>query len=119
MTDARNFLLNTDYPMDKILSINEGSFSVDAAVSSLVTKRTTSTFTHGHGDYCLIAGIYSYGDGVWFPLGVNKVVVSGTPKFQTVEVSAYSTDTDIVIVATNHITTGYTISYKIELLAVS
>jgi hypothetical protein len=119
MTDLRNFLLNTNYPLDKVLKLMSDSFTVDARYSASEARRTVKSTAHGLGDYCLIAGIYSYDNTEWFPLGVNKVIISGSPIFDTVAVSAYSTDTDVVVVASNNMASSYTIYYKLELMAMS
>jgi len=59
MADARNFLLNTDYPMDKIAGYKTGSFNI--------TYNTTygwydgqATISHSHGVYPLCTLVWSF-----------------------------------------------------------
>lgn len=51
MTDARNFLINTDYPMDKIIYMTSGS--------AVVNFSDEITIAHGLGFAPLVFGIWS------------------------------------------------------------
>lgn len=45
MVDPRNFLLNTDYPLDKIVYMDSGSFTIPAGSYATSTKAHGKTFT--------------------------------------------------------------------------
>lgn len=53
MTDPRNFLLNTDHPLDKIVYMTSGSFTVSSSTSKEVT------ITHSLGFIPLVFGVWS------------------------------------------------------------
>lgn len=118
MTNPRNFLLNSDYPMDKILGWWSGSFAVSAYYGLFDPKATEYSFAHGVGDYGLILGSWSTDNTNWLPFGVTPAdMSSGIPSFQNIECSAYCTTTNIVVRVTNWTATTPTIYYALQLLA--
>lgn len=118
MPEPRNFLLNTDYPADKILETFTGSFTAAARYGLFDPRRSTETIVHSVGDWALINGAYSFDNSTWYPFGVRVAdVSSGSPVFQTVEVSAYCDASTVVIKATNWTNSAETIYYALQLIA--
>lgn len=58
MTDARNFLLNTNYSMDKIAGYRTGSFKL--VLSSLGSYSGEVNLSHTHGVYPLCTLVWSF-----------------------------------------------------------
>lgn len=114
---ASQTLLNTDYTFDKILETYTGSFSAAARHGALQPRRTTSTISHGIGTYGLIIGSYTTDGTTWLPFGVINANTSGAFSFQTVEVTAYCTTSDVVVVASNYLSSSKTVEYALQIVA--
>lgn len=115
---ARRTVLNTDYPLDKVLETYEGSFIALARYGAFQPRRTDNPVPHSAGSFCLINGVYSIDNSTWYPFGVVEADTSGSlPSFQTVEVSAYCTDSHVVIQASNYLSSSSTIYYALQLIA--
>ena len=113
-----NFLLNTDYPIDKVLDTFSGSFTALARYGAFSPRRTTSSEPHNVGDWGLILGSYSLDNLVWYPFGVTRANISGSePTFQDLEVTGYCNTTDIAISASNNTASSATVYWAIVLLA--
>ena len=118
LANASKFLLNSDYPFDKVLENYSGSFSASARYGLASPRRTTLAIDHTVGDWALIRGIYSTDNVTWLPFGVVNADTTGTqPTFQTVEVTAYCTTSQVVIVASNYLSSAQTIYYALQLIS--
>lgn len=116
--NADKFLINSDYPMDKILGWWSGSFSVAARNSIGDPKATEYSFAHNAGDYGLIVGSWSTDNSTWLPFGVTPAdVSSGQPVFQNIECSAYCDTTNITVRVTNWTASTPTVYYALQLLS--
>jgi len=114
-----DFLINTDYTFDKILGWWSGSFTASARYALFDPRASQSSFAHEAGSYGLIVGAWSTNNIDWLPFGVVPADTSGSqPNFQYIECSAYCTDSNIVVMATNWTTSAFTIYYALQLLAV-
>lgn len=117
-TQAQELFLSTDYPQDKVLETFTGNFSAGARYGSFSPRRTSELLLHSVGDWALVNGAYSLNGSTWYPLGVNIADTSGAiPTFQTVEVNAYCTVTNLVVQASNWTTSARTVYYAIQLLS--
>lgn len=118
VANAKNFLFNSDYPIEKVLATYEGSFTATAAGSIFTPHRTNQTITNNTGQTPFLVLIYSRdGGSSWQDGGVVVPTGGSTPSFQTVEVNAYATSSNLVVVATNWITSSQTITYKLAALS--
>lgn len=116
--EPRKLSVSTDYPQDKVLDSFSGSFSAGARIDEFTPRGTSSVISHNIGSWGLIIGSYSIDNSTWYPLGVTRAaIVSGRPTFQTQEVNAYCTDTDIGIVCTNYTSSSVTIYYAIQVIS--
>ncbi len=118
-SDASKTLLNTDYPYDKIVATFSGSFTALARHGAFSPRRTEVEVPHNLGDYGLINGVYSTNGGTtWLQFGIVDADVSGsTPTFQTVEVTAYCTTSNIVLVGSNYLASNVTVQYALQVIA--
>lgn len=116
--DGRDFILNIDYGIDKVIASFSGSFNASAAYGPYQARRTTHTFEHNVGNWCLPIGAYSRDGGTsWQPMGVTLAdTTGGIPTFQTVEISCYCSNTEIGIVASNFLTSSQNIQYVVQLV---
>ena len=81
MTDARNFLINTDYPMDKIIYMASGSFSLGANGAGY-----TANVAHGLSFTPLLIGTWSTSSSFtvshecfwsgWEGVDINSIIMS-------------------------------------------
>jgi hypothetical protein len=118
LANAKNFLFNSDYPIEKVLATYSGSFTATAAPGAFSPFRTHQTITNSTGQTPLLVLIYSRDGGTsWQDGGVVIPTGGATPSFQTVEVNAYATSSQFVIVASNWITSAQTIYYKLAALS--
>lgn len=116
--EPRNFLFNSDFPPDKILETNSGSFTATARYGASDPRRTTETIPHSVGTFGLINGAYSRDNSTWFPFGVTAADVStGTPVFQTVDVSAGCDEDNVHVIASNWLSSNQTIYYAYQILS--
>lgn len=116
--DARDFVLNTDYPFDKVVRTYTGNFTALARFGSFQPRRTERVIPHDFGDWGLVVGAFSTDNTNWLPFGVtNAIIESGFPTFQTVETNAYCDTTNIVVQASNWLDTSQTVYYALQLIA--
>lgn len=116
--NPNNLYLTTDFPQDKQLEPVTGSFSVGARFAVFQPRRAEDAKNHNVGDWALPWGSYSLDNTTWYPLGVPSADTSVfPPAFQTVEVTAYCTDTQIVVQASNYTASSKTIYYALELMS--
>lgn len=109
-SQAKNMLFTTRYPVDKIVGVYTGSFSIAAAASIFVSRRAEVTIPHTFGESCFLELIFSTDSGTtWQDMG-NSVPAAG-PVFQTVTAAAYSDASNFVVVGTNQTTSDVTIQY--------
>ena len=117
-TNARKFILNTDYGSDKVLATYEGSFSAVQRIAAFQPARSSKFTSHNLGTWCLVNGAFTTDGSRWYPFGLSAADTSGTqPTFQTVEVSAYCTTTQVVVQASNWTTAPATVTYALQLIA--
>lgn len=112
-----------EYPTDKVLGVFTGTFSVGAPTALQGSNYTENAQNHGFGDTCLPQLIYSTG-GAYNDQDMTVPRLTGAfPVFQTLDVTAYTTSTQVVVAATNWYDNvasagfSWTISYKVFLLA--
>lgn len=118
LANANSFLLNTDYEQDKVMGTFSGSFAISAQYSPFHPRRTETVIDHDFGDYGLIVGAYSTDNSTWYPFGVRVAAISsGLPTFQTVEVNAYCTTSQVVVQASNYTTSTPTVYYALQVLS--
>lgn len=116
--DGRDFHLNTDYPFDKVILTLSGSFNAGPRYDAYSPRRTTLPIDHNLGSYGLITGVFSTDGTNWLPFGVVNADTSGAlPTFQTVEVTAYCTDTQVVLMASNYLTSTQNVRYALQVLS--
>ena len=120
------YMASPEYPIDNIIGIHTGSFSVSAPSSTNSPTTATSTFTTGFGDTCLFQGIFSTNGTDWNDFGAMQPNLStaGQPVLQTVtcygwvDSSGVFTATGVNYYDSVHNTgTAYTIQYKVAFLA--
>lgn len=115
---ASDLLLTTDYPFDKVILTLSGSFSAGPRYKASNPRRTTLPIGHNLGSYGLITGVFSTDGTNWLPFGVVNANTSGAlPSFQTVEVTAYCTDSQVAILASNHLTSTQNVRYALQVLS--
>lgn len=116
--NARDFLLTTDYPFDKVVRNHTGNFSAAASFGAFQPRRTEFTMPHDFGSWGLIVGAFSVNNVDWLPFGVTNADTSGAiPTFQTVEVNAYCTTTNIVVQASNWLGSSQTVYFALQLIS--
>lgn len=112
-----------EYPTDKVIGIFTGSFSVAAPTAAQGTVYAEDAQNHGFGDTFLPQLIYSTG-GVYNDQDMTVPRLTGAfPVFQTLDVTAYTTSTQVIVAATNWYDNvagagfAWNITYKIFCLA--
>lgn len=105
MTDARNFLLNTDYPLDKVVYMTSGSFIV--AGSSATTQ-----FNHNLSFRPLIIGTWSLNSDFSTSKEGGLFAFDGTDPTANYNIFA-ANDTQITISTTNQSGGSITVYYRI------
>jgi hypothetical protein len=117
--NAKKMLFTLRYPPDKVIDVYEGSFTAAASSSSSQGERTHHTIDHSFGTAPLLNMTYSLDGGTtWQDQNVAIPDLSGaTPVFQTLEASAYSTSTQVVVVASSYHSTPKTVTYRVLALA--
>lgn len=116
--NGNEFLLNTDYGIDKILGSYSGNFLALQRFAAFQPRLSAFPIEHDFGTWGLIVGAYSFDNIVWYPFGVNSAEIgSGNPVFQTVEVSAYCDNANIVVQASNYLTSNRTIYFALNVLS--
>ena len=114
--NIKNLRFTLRYPPDKIVGTYDGSFTAAASSTGFASRRTHSTIAHTFGTTVFTTLIYSTDGGTtWQDQNVNvpDLSVPTVPVFQTLEVSSYSTTTDIVVAAANWTTSPITVTYKL------
>lgn len=115
--NARNMLFTTKYPPDKIVGDTlTGSFEAAASSFAGLGFRTHRAIPHTFGVPVFLQMSYSLDGGATWQdqhVPVPDLSTPSSPVFQTVEVGCYSTNTDIVMVASNYTTSTETISFRI------
>lgn len=107
--DAIRLAFSTSFPPDKIVNVLEGSFTAGASTT------TTQTVAHSFGQTMFTQLSYSLDGGTtWNDQGV--MIPSAGPTFQTLNVNAYTTTSDCVIVARNYQATTPTVTYRVALI---
>lgn len=115
---SRDLILSTDYGIDKVLGTFTGSFNAIQRYAQFSPRRTSYETAHSFNVACLINGVYSFDQVTWYPFGVNVADTSSTwPVFQTIEVNAYSDDTNLVVQASNWTATSREIYYACQLMS--
>lgn len=116
--DARDLLLTTEYGVDKVMETISGSFSAGARIGAFTPRLTNEPRSQSAGTYGLVNGSYSFDNSTWYPFGVSVADTSGSlPTFQTIEVNAYCTDTQVIIQASNWTTSSATVYYALQVLS--
>lgn len=113
--NIKNFLFTLRYPPDKIVAVYTGSFTATASSGS-GPVRTNEAISHSYGEILLLTTTYSLDGGTTWQdqnIAVPDLSTPSMPSFQTVEVSAYSTTTQVVVVASNYLTSNKTVTYKV------
>lgn len=118
--NAKKMLFTLRYPPDKILEVYEGSFTANASGSAGSPERTHEPIDHPFGTFVLPNTTYSTdGGSTWQDenVVVPNLSVPTSPNFQTLEVSAYSTTTQVIVVASNYTTSNITVTYRVVALS--
>lgn len=119
--EAKKMLFTLRYPPDKILDILEGTFAANASSSPpFASRRTNETISHDFGTTVFTQLTFSVDGGTtWQDQNVAVPDVSDPMNlvFDTYTVGAYSTTTDIVIVAANYTSTNKSVTYKVVLFS--
>jgi len=110
------------FTTDQIIGIFEGS-TTSAAPAAFSQNYTETPIAHSFGDTVETQLIYNTGSG-WNDQDMSITrISSGRPVFQTLDVIAYSTKSDIVVASTNFYDNiasagyAYNIDYKVFILA--
>lgn len=117
VANAKKMLFTLRYPPDKILDVLEGSFT--AAASSgppFQSARTNETIPHPFGVKVFTQMTWSIDGGdTWQDQNVAVPDLSDPflPIFDTYTVGAYSTTSNIVVVAANFTGSPLTVQYKV------
>lgn len=115
--NIKNLRFSLRYPPDKIVAIYEGSFTATGSSSPpFSARRTHETIAHSFGETVFVNLTYSLDGGTtWQDQNISIPDLSSPtmPVFQTLAVSAYSTTTDIVIVASKFTAGNATVTYKV------
>lgn len=126
MTDPRNFLFNSNYEIDKIIGIVEGTTTINAPINisgptSIIIKQP-----HGFDDSCYFAGIFSSDNSTYNDFGSQtpNLKSPSEPVFQTLDCNATVDKVNINITVTNYydfvnsVGTSYpNVNYKVALIA--
>jgi hypothetical protein len=110
------------YPPDKILDTYTGSFTAAAGVSAFLPVRTESSVPHTYGKAVLLNMTYSMdGGATWQDSGtaVPDLTTPSAPIFDTTYVGCYCTSSNIVLTATNFITSSKSITYKVVAMSLT
>lgn len=113
--NAKRMLRTLRYPPDKIVAVYEDSFTAAASSSSTQGERTHHTINHSFGTLLLLNMSYSLdGGSSWQDQNTAIPDLSGaTPNFQTLEASAYSTTSQVVVVASSYHNTDKTVTFRV------
>ena len=108
-TDAKKLAFSTSFPPDKIVDILEGSFVAGAST------QTNHAVAHTFGKTMFTQLSYSLdGGATWNDQGV--MVPTAGPTFQTLNVNAYTTTSQVVIIAYNYLGNTPTVTYRVALI---
>jgi|ERR1044071_496698 hypothetical protein len=114
--NIRNFQFTTRYPPDKIVAVYEGSFTATQSSTGFSPHRTHQTISHSFGTSLLLQTTYSLDGGTTWQdqnISIPDLSTPSMPNFQTIAVSAYSTSTQVIVVASNWTTMPKTVTYKV------
>lgn len=111
-TTAKDFILNSDYPPEKVVYKRSGTVSVNAHATHANAQMWT--FPHGLGFAPLCRGAYKWNTSFeplthWVELGTTYYL-SAAPMFLC---AAYSDDTNVYLYIWNQSGASTTISYRI------
>ena len=117
MADIRDFVFNSEYPIDKVIYLKEGKVTSNGVVNQV-------SFPHNLGFTPFVDGIYSFGDPSFnesYTFGSGKNITIGTPP-NTLQVPIYlniSADKNNIYVIFNFLPSDYVgdIYFKIYGLA--
>lgn len=108
MTDARNFLLTSDYPIDKVVYIESGSFTATAS------SQTIHNTAHGLPFTPLLDGTWSTGSGFTLSYDMGTGPISTTPGLLfNVESDVSASSTNATITVGNATGSNVTVFYRI------
>lgn len=116
MTDPRNFLVNSDYPLDKVVYRTTGSFSLATYFDS-----KTTTIPHGLPFTPLVSMSWSTTSdfSVCYEAGSGPAPTDSTRHYLGITGDVYADATNIVINSSNFISSATTIYYRIFAFAPS
>lgn len=122
--NAKKMLFTLRYPPDKILKTFTGSFTATKTTSifdgfAFAAHRTHEAINHGLGGQAYLQMRYSRDGGTTWQdqFVITPDVSSGFPVFQTLEVSAFCTSTQIIIAASNWTDSDIAIMYEVVAFA--
>lgn len=116
VANAKKMLFTLRYPPDKILDVLEGSFTAAASSGGGAPARTNESIPHTFGVKVFTQMTWSIDGGdTWQDQNVAVPDLSDPffPVFDTYTVGAYSTTTNIVVVAANYTGSPLTVQYKV------
>lgn len=116
VANIKNFLFTTRYPPDKILETYTGSFTAPPSLSGSTLHRTEFPIDHTFGDSLFLQTTYSLDGGITWQdqdTSIPDLSTPSQPVFETVDVDAYATSTQIVIVVSNFLTVTKTVTYNV------
>lgn len=114
--NAKKMKFTLRYPPDKILNIYTGSFTANASSTTFTSERTHHAIDHTFGDNLLLQTTWSLdGGATWQDQDTSIPDLSSPsfPVFDTLLVNAYSTTTQIIVVAASFLTSAKTVTYKV------
>lgn len=113
ITKAKDFLLTTDFPLDKITYLTTGSFNISpyGSPGSIVTV----TFPHNLPSMPLVNMVWSDTPNfiTSYMSGSSPSPIDITRNIVGVQNTIYASATDIVIDASNFLNNGFTFYYRI------
>lgn len=112
-----------EYKMDQIVDIIEGSFAIGAGVTDgfgfVTAAEASDVKAQLANDFFYIKGLWSHNGGAsWQELGMDIILGDSANGLRTLTVDANSVNTTgLNVFATNSGASGYTITYKVILMA--
>jgi hypothetical protein len=107
--DAKKLAFSTSFPPDKIVDVLVGSFTAGASTM------TDHAVNHTFGKTMFTQLSYSTDGGTtWNDQGV--MIPAAGPVFQTLNVNAYTTSSQVVIRAYNYLGSTPTVTYRVALI---
>lgn len=118
----KQLLFTLRYPPDKILDTYPGSFTATAAPNIFQPYRTEFSIPHTYGKAVLLKLSYSLDGGTTWQdenVAVPDLTIPSQPVFDTTYVGCYCTSSNIVVTASNFVTSSRPITFSVEAIALT